>query len=264
MENECEQITDKSTIRQKRKSSSLTVPSILCEKNILVPIKVDLTHGGARFVDSFCWNISNKSTTPEELAARTCADLNLVPAFQPKIALQISEQIESFSTIIDLVKLAIHGDAPFAYKIKERILMNLSLRHSVVEYSDKFYWDPMCRKVTPEKFARLTCADLGLPANMEPMIAFKIREMLFRNMICWLEDPKLIENLHSMDNFQFITAPAEIKVSLAPSSQTIDMPINLWKKAKPGSIEDQLYAPAPIMSIDKETNASVWKCKEIS
>lgn len=238
-----------------------TFPAVIRGRKVLVPLKIDLTHGGARHVDSFCWDIfGSTKMSPYEFAARTCADLNLHPAFQTKIALQIAEQVESFESIIALIKMTLRNDLlPNIHKIREKININISIRHGTIDYSDKFIWDPMCSAITPEKFARTTVADLGLPADMEPVIAFKIRETLFRNMISWLDDPNLVETVPTISAEEALSKVSEIKISLVSATQAVDMATNLWKRAKPSSVDDHAYTPMPYMSLDKDSNASIWK-----
>ena len=67
---------------------------ILNEEDTLVPLKVDISYRGARYVDTFCWNCNPQTNcmSPYEFACITCADVNLPDGFQWKIALQIQEQ----------------------------------------------------------------------------------------------------------------------------------------------------------------------------
>jgi hypothetical protein len=51
------------------------IPEFLKERDVLIPVKCDVTFGGARFVDSFSWNLYHSMMTPAEFASRTCADL---------------------------------------------------------------------------------------------------------------------------------------------------------------------------------------------
>ena len=145
-------------------------PAILRGNSMLVPIKIDIVQNGARYVDSFCWDVYNLIMTPDEFALRTCIDLNLHQSFRSKIALQIAEQIDSYDSIVSLIKMALRNNdiIPNSQKIRDKINMSISVRHNTIEYSDKLVWDPMSSELTPEKFAKITVSDLGLPADMEP------------------------------------------------------------------------------------------------
>ena len=79
---------------------------LLHEEDMLVPLKVDISYRGARYVDSFCWNCNPYTNTMSayEFACRTCADMSLPDGFQYKIALQIQEQIDSYRLVLDMLR----------------------------------------------------------------------------------------------------------------------------------------------------------------
>ena len=108
-----------------------------------------------------------------------------------------------------------------------------------------------------EAFAAKTCLDLGLPPEMESAIAFKIRENIFRHFLCWMEEPSYIETLNNNVNTNSMSN-ADQRVFLIPSSHVTDMATNLWKRAKPSSVDDQAFIPMPLMPTDKDTNAFLW------
>jgi len=109
------------------------LPSFLFDADLLVPLKLDITVKGARYVDSFCWNVFNSLLTPEEFAARTCADLSLPPAFQHKIALQITEQVDSFRDIISVLHAGGQGNQVVAEAIPSPIQMMVGLRYNTID-----------------------------------------------------------------------------------------------------------------------------------
>lgn len=287
------------------------IPAILRGSNVLVPIKIDITYLGARFVDTFCWNLDSKMT-PYQFALRTCHDMNLPSGFHVRISLQIAEQIQSFKIIVSILRAAFLKGMTNACKLYEPQIIVIGIRHNTIDYSDKFIWNPMSSSVTPESFASTTCSDLGLPSEMEPAIAHKIREILFRLMISWMDDPKGIDSILSLNNnangisgvsnssnsasnnssgnsstnttvnsagsnpvntssnpnnvtnvtnnssSSFSTMVSEIKVSLVHPAQAIDMTTNLWKRARPNSVEEQASIPQPILPLDKDSNLSIW------
>ena len=59
------------------------LPTILTASPVLIPIKIDITHAGARYVDCFCWDINN--STFDQFAAITVSDLGLPLMFQIKL-----------------------------------------------------------------------------------------------------------------------------------------------------------------------------------
>jgi hypothetical protein len=111
----------------------------------------------------------------------------------------------------------------------------------------------MMENFTPEDFASVTCADLGLPSEMEPAISHKIRETFFRWLLSILQNP-LCEDLSLQKEFQV----SDSKIALVPGSQTVDMITNLWKRAKPNSIDESAAVPQPQLPSDKESNSEIW------
>ena len=106
--------------------------------------------------------------------------------------------------------------------------------------------------MSPEIFARVTCADLGLPSDMEAAISHKIRENILRSIVSWMDDTTL-------DSSQIIVkSHSELKVSLVQPSQAVDMIANLCKRAKPNSVDDQAAIPQPMLPTDKDTNSHFW------
>ena len=70
--------------------SSKQLPYLLLNKEqILAPISINITHRGAKLVDSICWNIFNSKISVEEFASSLCSDLNLIEGFRSKIILQV-------------------------------------------------------------------------------------------------------------------------------------------------------------------------------
>jgi len=243
------------------------LPAILRRDNILVPVKIDITAVGARYVDTFCWNINvDVAETHSDLkyvafATQVCSDVNLPNIFLTKIALQLSEQVDAFKIIIDILKRCFHvNNIPSIDKLRKSISMEVGIRLNTLDYSDKFVWDPMDHRITPEQFASITCSDLGLPSQMEPAISHKIRELLFRHMMLWLDDPYGYEPTDTITDVNDSTlTPSETKVTLIPQLQAVDMVHSLWKRAKPQSTEEISSIPQPLLPSNKETNASIWK-----
>lgn len=235
-------------------SVTFKVPTFIQMPYILAPLKLDITYRGARLVDTLTWDLYNPVMLPEEFAAHMCADLNLPPGMQERIALQLREQIESYQEVIDTVYKYAHTIPHWERKISQIQVITIGIRHGTMDYCDKIEWDPMMENFTPEDFAATTCADLGLPGEMEPAIAHKIRETLFRWLITLLQNP-LYEELALKQEFQV----NESKVSLVPGSQMVDMISNLWKRAKPNTIDESAAVPQPQLPAQKECNADIWE-----
>ncbi len=208
---------------------------------------------GARLVDTFCWDVLNPVMVAEEFVARTCADLNLPVGFQYRMTLQIVEQLKSYKELIDFIhtnqKLIPNWEA----KIRRPQPITLGIRHNNIDYSDKIDWDPMNTYLTPERFARITCADLGLASEIETAISHKIRESLFRWIINIIQNPSQ-EDTDIQPEFKV----TENKVTLVPPSQVVEMTTNLWRRAKPNTLDDVSSVPQPMLPAIKDTNASIW------
>lgn len=229
------------------------IPAFL-KGNVLVPLKIDITYNGARMVDNFSWNLYSSCLSVDEFALMTCVDLNLSSGFQEKIKQQVQEQIEAFRDIVDLIRN--HGPTivpNWSKKIREHQIITMGIRHNTLDYTDKISWDPMSRSITPEQFAYITCKDLGLPNDLRPAIANKIRETLFRWVISLIEHP---ENIETATTAEFKVS--DTKVSLAQSFNAVEMATSLWKRAKPSTMEESAAVPQPLLPQERGTNAGAW------
>eukprot|EP01040_Poterioochromonas_malhamensis_P004016 gene4016-4295_t len=228
------------------------IPNFL-KGDVLVPLKIDVTYKGARYVDTFCWSLYYPAISPEEFAMITCHDLNFPIGFHQKISLQIIEQLQAYHILIDCVKSYSPCIPNWNQKIRQPQTITIGIRHGPLDYSDKVEWDPMDTLISPEEFARTTCSDLGLPSEIEPAIAHKIREALFRWMLNIVQNPNATDT-----NIQIEFKVPETRVSLVPPNQAVDMVTNLWKRAKPNTMEEIAAVPQPQLPTEKETNANVW------
>lgn len=239
--------------------NSPLIPGFLRGPNILVPIKLDITYRGARFVDTFCWNLYCPACLPEEFIARTCADMNLPAGFQQRMSQEMTDQLIAYQEIIDCVYRYGPSIPHWEQKISKLQPISIGIRHSTVDYSDKIDWDPLNTFFTPEEFAAVSCADLGLPAEIEPAIAHKIRESLFRWIVSILQNPDKKEC-----QLQLEFKIPDNKVLHVPTTQVTDMISNLWKRAKPNSLEENASVPPRPANTGKDTNAHIWLPKSNS
>lgn len=231
----------------------LSIPGILLEEDVLVPLKIDITHSGARLVDTFCWSLYNARCSPQEFSDRLSVDLNLPYPFRQKIALQIEEQVKAYGEIVKTIFSCADKIPNWANKMQEIQNISIGIRHNTLDYSDKIQWSPLSVALTPEEFAITTCQDLGLPFEMEPAIAHKIREHMFRWLINLIDNPQLCETVVIGEE-----KTSETKVSLVQPNQAVDMAINLWKRAKPNTLEECAVIPQPLLPVNKDSNATVW------
>jgi len=261
---------------------SSTIPAVLRGREILVPCKIDVKLNGARYVDCFLWNLYSSVMSPDEFAGSIVRDLNLPVGFRSRIALQLCEQVEAFADFVSTVHSLLPADADIVEKLPALNKISLELRHLGVEYADTFGYDIHRASLTPEEFAVITCAELGLPAEMEPAIALKIRDTLMSIFIDWVaklssESSASPASLSASsasslslrgaastsvprtqpipDNF-----PSEVRVSAIPVQLGTEMSQSMWKACKPADRDVVASAANPVVptEAEKQGNYKVW------
>ncbi len=256
------------------------LPALFYEDQLLVPLKFDMAFNGARFIDTCVWKLYNACTTPLEYSCRLCADLNLPVGFIHRIALQMEEQLRAYRKIVEEL-FAIDKDisdnstlySHWMDKLDELQSINISIRINTLEYQDKLLWNATDNTITPEKFARQTCADLGLPGDMEPSIAHKIREHIFRIMIQWIENYYANNSVnvpsataYSSSTTTLPTNPPnplatkadDLKVALLAPYLVADQMTNLWKQARIVNSDDVRSVPHAYLPDSAVSNSVMW------
>lgn len=214
------------------------IPAILLEgggENIIVPLKIDITHAGTRIVDSICWNLYSSRVSIEEFSIRTCSDLKLPLSFSHRMQKQLEEQLVAYRDIISLIKTHVHLFPAWQRRAEELQSITLGVRHKSLDYSDTILWDPMDGTITPEAFARGVGEDLAIngivrseeehaqqpayknmgkdgkgkpkasdsqnasSAHLQTAIAYGIREALFRRLFHLVEEVGLGEDQVTAD-----------------------------------------------------------------
>ncbi|KAF8420854.1 hypothetical protein EV426DRAFT_552010 [Tirmania nivea] len=138
---------------------------------ILVPIKLDMDiDSSRRLKDTFLWNVNETLITPDHFAMTMCMDLDLpLNPFSAQIAAAIRNQVEEYSSVA-VVPL------PEGAEFRTIVRLEICLRKWL--FVDKF--DTTSAQphttLTPESFARATCADLGLTGEFIPTITSAIYE----------------------------------------------------------------------------------------
>ena len=176
-------------------------PCLLQCDEVLVPIRIDVTHKGVHVADSVLWNLHNSLFSPEEFAWKFCLDLSLPNTMYQMISFQIYEQLTAFDMLVAMLR-----DLESFDRTKSLLLAKLSthvvdieMKYNVIKYKDTFQWNPFCDAQSPENFARKTCADVGLPCEMEHVIAFNIRESMMRWLLKCMDDSSMLESSSIMD-----------------------------------------------------------------
>ena len=130
------------------------VPAILRDVEVVVPLRIDISHKGIRLIDAFCVtlnSIQEKDTIFRHmdmrkcwrvLSERTTTDLDLPLSFASRIEKQIEEQAESYLQVITMIKsIALSADSYFAEfksKLKTTQIILLSIRHGRFTFNQWF------------------------------------------------------------------------------------------------------------------------------
>lgn len=134
----------------------------------LVPIRLDIDIDGQKLRETFTWNKNEMMLTPEQFAEVLCDDLDLPSgSFAGPIAQSIRQQCDQFSNEM------IPEDEE-----DRRVVVKLNIHVGNISLVDQFEWDISNPRNSPEEFARLLCADLGLGGEFVATIAYSIRGQL--------------------------------------------------------------------------------------
>ncbi|KAJ3046746.1 SWI/SNF chromatin-remodeling complex subunit, partial [Rhizophlyctis rosea] len=157
------------------------------QKEMLVPIRLDLDVEGVKLRDTFTWNMNDDLLQPEQFAEILCEDLQLpVASFLTPIAKAIREQIDDYFQHApkaleppdDEVKGREGEEDDFRDAPELRILIKLDITIGNSCLTDQFEWDLNCKRNSPEMFADHLCKELNLCWEFRTAIAHSIREQL--------------------------------------------------------------------------------------
>lgn len=143
------------------------------EPDALIPIKlnIDYNAGTSKLIDFFMWNINESLITPDQFASLLCSDLELPNLVHLEIVESINKQIEDYNFVNSL---QLPTGAEF------HVVIDLSVNLNKKLYEDKFEWDLKQEDVSPEEFAEIVVADLGLSLEFKPAIAHGLHEITLR------------------------------------------------------------------------------------
>lgn len=124
------------------------LPAILRDVDVIVPVRIDISHRGSRLLDSFCLPLSTISEKYsvlghldmrrqwKTLAERTAVDLDLPFSFISRIEKQIEEQMESYLEVVRLTKQIALSRDPYCIKFQNKLkrVQNvlISIRHGIL------------------------------------------------------------------------------------------------------------------------------------
>ncbi|KAJ3091494.1 SWI SNF, matrix associated, actin dependent regulator of chromatin, sub b, member 1 [Quaeritorhiza haematococci] len=150
-------------------------PDAAAAPEILVPIRIDMDVDGYRLKDTFTWNLNEKVLTPEMFAEIMCEDLQVPAAtYAATISNAIKTQLREFSGFFAAHDVPAEADS--------RVLIKLDIVAGKLHLQDRFEWDLSSREgVTPEDFARIITAEMGIGGEFVTVIAHSIHEQIYRN-----------------------------------------------------------------------------------
>ncbi|XP_035448018.1 SWI/SNF-related matrix-associated actin-dependent regulator of chromatin subfamily B member 1-A isoform X3 [Spodoptera frugiperda] len=140
------------------------------QKQVLVPIRLDMEIEGQKLRDTFTWNKNESIITPEQFAEVLCDDLELnTSTFIPAIASSIRQQIDAFPS-----------DPPAILEEQpdQRVVIKLNIHVGNTSLVDQVEWDMSEKENNPEQFAMKLCAELGLGGEFVTGIAYSVRGQL--------------------------------------------------------------------------------------
>lgn len=142
------------------------------DTNTLIPIKLSIEFNGgtSKLVDFFMWNTLDPYLTPNKFAQLLVTELELPPLMQSEIASSISKQIEE-NYVVSGLQLPDN---------EYHVIVELSVNLNRKLYVDKFEWDLKQTDITPEDFAEIVAADMGLSLEFRAAIAYSLHEMVLR------------------------------------------------------------------------------------
>lgn len=143
------------------------------QEDILIPIRLDLEYnaGNSKLVDFFMWNLNEALITPEQFATSLCNDLDLPGTINQEIVESINKQIEDYNFVSTLQP---------PNNVEIHVVIDLAVSLDKKLYQDKFEWDLYQTDVTPETFADIVVADLGLSLEFKPAISHSLHEVVLR------------------------------------------------------------------------------------
>lgn len=212
--------------------------------DVLVPIRLNLEYNGgmSRLVDFFMWNLSESLISPEQFAALLCSDLELPGTMQQDIVESIKKQIEDYNYVSTL---QLPPDNEYHVVIDLSVSLNKKL------YQDKFEWDLNQSEVTPELFADIVVADLGLSLEFKPAISHSLHEVIIR-LKKEISDGTYNHELHNYQQVAGLIFEKGIRIRTESSVQNGN---NIWEPIV------EVLTPWELENRDREKERNIRRLK---
>lgn len=141
--------------------------------DVLIPIRLNLEYNGgsSKLVDFFMWNLNETLITPQQFSILLCNDLELPTHLQLEITESIIKQIDDYNFASSL---------QLPPNVEYHVIIDLSVSLNKQLYQDRFEWDLAQNEVTPEQFADIVVADLGLSLEFKPAVSHSLHEIILR------------------------------------------------------------------------------------
>ncbi|SMN22626.1 similar to Saccharomyces cerevisiae YLR321C SFH1 Component of the RSC chromatin remodeling complex [Maudiozyma saulgeensis] len=150
------------------------------EEPIIIPIHFEIEDNGTIYNDFFTWNLNDISLTPEEFASVYCADLNPtghddMSSLHQQVVSTIKEHIEEYEKVAAVKLPDFHA------------IINLTCNLNDKFYDDNFQWNLSDTMFTPEMFAEIVVADLGLTRDFLPLLCYSLYDSVTKIKKEWLD-----------------------------------------------------------------------------
>ncbi|KDQ13789.1 hypothetical protein BOTBODRAFT_110948, partial [Botryobasidium botryosum FD-172 SS1] len=143
---------------------------------MLVPIRIDIDFDHYRLRETFVWNLNDPVVTPELFAEITCEDLELPTQCVSQFVTQLKQQLADFQTHVTDKKRKYAEDGEDGHVKSE--VVDIDITVGSMSLVDQFEWDVNDPNNSPEGFAEVYAADLGLSGEFKTAIAHDIREQV--------------------------------------------------------------------------------------
>ena len=132
----------------------------------LVPMRIDIELEGRRLREFITWETKEPNFTPHTFAEVLCEEQKLPQTFAKEITRTIEQKLSRYEKY-----------HPGNYECLQVIEIEVRVDNLVLR--DRFIWDINNLDNSPEAFAQMLCADLGLGGDVAASISNAIREKIF-------------------------------------------------------------------------------------
>ena len=139
-----------------------------------VPIRLCISLEGILCDETMLWDTSSNTMTYTQCAQILVDELGLTPKFETAIALSLEKQVDNYVHV-----MSSHQPVDASTGIDIDIPVDIMVEH--LHYTTVVTWSlsPATPPVSPEKFAAITCRELGAPESLAAALSHAIREGIY-------------------------------------------------------------------------------------